>query len=165
MVNRIMTMLLWAFIGWFILTEFVFVEESSVNEQYRIPEPYYTATFHQYSGTDNLRAYLERKEWARAYEAGKFDCTEMSAFLEYRLENEGWHTVIVVADEFEGGGHCWLLVETKLNQYMPVEATSRVVVDYDNPKFKEYFNYNYTFETIYDAMDIGPTAFDWWNIE
>jgi hypothetical protein len=88
----------------------------------------------------------------------------MSAYIEWRLENEGYHTIIVCGDApFGGGYHAWLLVETSDDGYMPVEATTYDMVDWYDSYFDEYFEYDYSFETIHGALDYSQTEFDWWN--
>ena len=102
-------------------------------------------------------------EWYIPYEEGVFDCSEMSAYLEWYLENEGWNTIIVVGDSpFGPGFHAWLLVETSEGKYMPVESTTAEIVWWDDPYFDNYWIYDYTFETIQDALDYYETEFDWW---
>jgi len=102
-------------------------------------------------------------EWYIPYEEGVFDCSEMSAYLEWYLENEGWNTLIVVGDSPSGSGyHAWLLVETSEGAYMPVESITAEIVWWEDPYFDNYWIYDDTFETIQDALDYYETEFDWW---
>lgn len=89
----------------------------------------------------------------------------MSAHVEWKLENEGFHTSIVVGKALQGGDdqHAWLLVETSQGQYMPVEATRFDIVSWHNQYFDNYFEYDQQFETIEDALDYSYTEFDWWE--
>ena len=126
---------------------------------------YYASLAKQRYGVDDLDEYLHRWEWREiAYETGEFDCSEMSAYIERELENEGYHTVIV-AKTTPGGlsNHAWLLVETSAGEYMPVEATTYELVYWEHPKFDDYFVYDNEFETIQEAIEYSPTEFDWWN--
>ena len=126
---------------------------------------YYTPLEDQQYGVDNLEACLNRSWKKEVYEPSLFDCSEMSAFLEWYLENEGWHTVIKtgITPNDSGGKHAWLLVETSAGKYMPVEATQWSVVLWDNPYFDNYFEYSLMeFETIQEAWEYAPTEFDWW---
>lgn len=126
---------------------------------------YYATRSEQRYGVDDLAEYLNRWEWIKGtYEAGEVDCSEMSAYLEWELENEGYHTVIV-AKTTPGvlSDHAWLLVETSAGQYMPVEATTYEVVYWEHPNFDEYFVYDHEFETIQEALEHSPNEFDWWN--
>ena len=135
-------------------------------------EQYYGATFSYYYispveqrfGVYNLSDELYGLELFYPYEEDVFDCSEMSAYLEWYLENEGWHTTIILGDApFGGGYHAWLLVETSTDHYMPVESTTIEIVWWDDPYFDNYFTYEYEFETILDALAYSETEFDWWK--
>lgn len=124
---------------------------------------YYSKPAQEY-GVDNLVSELGGLEWTKTYQEGVFDCSEMSASLEQRLENEGWHTIIVVGNSPSGSGyHAWLLVETSADAYMPVESTDISVVLWSSPYFDNYFKYDRSFETIQDALAYSETEFDWWK--
>ena len=125
---------------------------------------YYTRLKQRY-GVDDLEEYLDRWEWTEGtYKANEFDCSQMSAYVERRLENEGYNTVIVAGDNPSGDGkHAWLLVETSEGKYIPVEATTISIVYWQNPYFDKYFEYDYEFETIHEALDSNPIEFTWWN--
>jgi len=126
---------------------------------------YYASLTKQRYGVDDLEEYLGRWQWVEgAYVAGQFDCSQMSAYLEWKLENEGYHTVIVAGEPPGGDGkHSWLLVETSDDHYMPVEATTYSIVYWWNPHFEEYFVYDYEFEMIHQALEYSPTEFNWWE--
>lgn len=126
---------------------------------------YYASLAKQRYGVDDLKEYLDRWEWIEgAYTMGVFDCSEMSAYLEWRLENEGYHTVIAVGEAPWGNGyHAWLLVEVEPEGYMPVEATTYDLVKWDDPYFDNYFVYEQIFETIHDALEYNYEEFDWWE--
>lgn len=116
-------------------------------------------------GVDDLEQYIQRWEWLEgAYVPDSFDCSQMSAYLEWKLENEGYHTVIVVGETpGEDGYHAWLLVETSAGKYMPVEATASSIVYWENTYFDDYFVYDYKFETIQEALAYSPVEFTWWE--
>ena len=128
-------------------------------------EFYYASLAKQRFGVYDLDEYLDRWEWIEGtYVKGVFDCSEMSAYIEWRLENEGYNTYIVCGESPWGGGyHAWLLVETSEGAYMPVEATEYDVVWWSDLYFDNYFEYDYLFETIRDALDYSYSEFDWWN--
>ena len=116
-------------------------------------------------GVYDLSDELSGLEWFRSYQEGVFDCSEMSAYLERYLENEGWHAKIVVGDSPYGSGrHSWLLVETSQGKYMPVESTNIEVVWWSDPNFDNYWIYDHKFETIQDALSYSQTEFDWWTV-
>ncbi len=125
---------------------------------------YYVKPEEQKFGVYDLEDELYGLEWIEPYQEGVFDCSEMSAYLEWHLENEGWNTVIVAGDSpFGSGKHAWLLVETSTDHYMPVESTNIEVVWWEDPYFDNYWTYDYVFETILDALAYSETEFDWWN--
>ncbi len=125
---------------------------------------YYVKPQQRY-GVDDLEEYLRRWQWAEgAYVANKFDCSEMSAYMERELENEGYHAIIVIGEApFGGGRHSWLLVETSVGEYMPVEPTAYSIVYWQAISFDNYFVYDYRFETIQDALEYQPDEFNWWE--
>lgn len=126
---------------------------------------YYSKPFEQKFGVYDLRDELQGLEWTEPYQEGVFDCSEMSACLEWYLENAGWNASIVLGDApFGEGYHAWLLVETSTGQYTPVECTTIGIVWWDNPYFDNYFIYHYRFETIQEAMSNFKFEFDWWEI-
>jgi len=126
---------------------------------------YYASLAEQRYGVDDLKEYLDRWEWSEgAYTGDVFDCSEMSAYLEWKLENEGYHTVIVAGEAPWGNGyHAWLLVEVEPEGYMPVEATTYDLVGWDDPSFDNYFVYELEFENIQDALEYSYEEFDWWE--
>lgn len=126
---------------------------------------YYASLAEQRYGVDDLQEYLERWEWIEgAYTADIFDCSQMSAYLEWKLENEGYHTVIAAGEAPWGDGkHAWLLVETSAGHYMPVEATAFRIVYWWEASFDNYFAYHYEFETIQQALGYSPLEFNWWE--
>lgn len=126
---------------------------------------YYVKPVEQRFGVYNLDNELDGLEWAQPYEAGVFDCTEMTAYLERYLENQGWHARIVLGDSpFGSGRHAWLLVETSEGKYMPVESTKIEIVWWSDPNFDNYWTYDHKFETINEASSYSETAFDWWTV-
>lgn len=124
---------------------------------------YYVKPEQKY-GVYDLSDWLKKWKWIKPYQEGVFDCSEMSAYLERKLENEGWHTKTVVGDSpFSSGRHAWLLVETSDGKYMPVESTNMDVVWWESPYFDNYFKYDRSFETIQDALKYDEAEFDWWE--
>ena len=127
---------------------------------------YYASLARPQYGTSDLRDYLSMWQWVPgAYKHGKFDCSEMAACLERNLEIVGFRTRIIAGDDPSGSGekHAWLLVETSPDKYMPVEATAYAMVEHGNPNLDNYFVYDYDFGTIQEALEIGPTEFNWWE--
>lgn len=125
---------------------------------------YYVKPEEQKFGVYDLEDELYGLEWLHSYQEGVFDCSDMSAYLERHLENEGWNAIIVAGDSpFGSGRHAWLLVEASTDQYMPIESTNIEVVWWSNPDFDDYFIYDYEFETIQEAIAYNENEFDWWK--
>ena len=126
---------------------------------------YYASLTEQRYEDSDLEEYLNRWQWTEeAYVADEFDCSEMSAYLEWKLENEGYNTVIVTGDSpFGVGKHAWLLVQTSTEGYMPIEPTTYSIVYWSDTYFDDYFVYDYEFENIQEALDYSPNEFDWWS--
>jgi len=126
---------------------------------------YYVKPEEQKFGVYNLDDELDGLEWTEPYQAGVFDCSEMSACLEWFLENRGWHVKIYLGDTpFGSGKHAWLIVETTEGKYMPVESTTLRVIWWSDPNFDNYWNYDHRFETIQDAIAYSESGYDWWEL-
>jgi hypothetical protein len=126
---------------------------------------YYDPLQKQRYDINYLRQCLGRWQWIKsAYEEFVFDCSEMSAYLEMKLENEGFHTIIAWGESPNGNGyHSWLLVEISEEKYVPVEATSVKLVNPTHQYYDEYFDYEFTFETIQDALAYSYEDYNWWD--
>lgn len=118
---------------------------------------YYSKPKKQSFGIDELREALHTFNWSLRYRAWEFDCSEMSAFLERYLENQGWNTSIAVGFE-----HAWLIVETTEGNYTPVEAQHLEIIYSDNEEYDNYFKYDYLLKNIYSAQDFAHDEFNWW---
>ncbi len=117
-------------------------------------------------GVDKLDQYLANYKWPLGkYQLNVFDCSEMAAYLEWRLENEGFNTLIATGKSPDGKAtkHAWLMVETSAGSYMPVEPTTVSVVRWSDPYFANYFTYERILKDIHEALALSDTEFDWWN--
>lgn len=94
----------------------------------------------------NLYDWLSDLPWA-PYEYGVYDCSEMSAYIEWLAENCGYHAVIGCGD-----AHCWVLVEG-----MAFEPTGQYWVDH-----RADLDY-YSPDVVYDSIPAGP-EWDWWRV-
>ena len=114
----------------------------------------------------DLQDYIWRWSWPQdAYTEDKFDCSEMSAYIERKLELEGFHTYIVVGPypEDETVRHAWLLVEIENEKYVPIEPTKFSIVYPGATYYAGYFKYDEIWEDITQACDWSSDDFDWWN--
>lgn len=125
---------------------------------------YYVKPKQQF-GIYNLDSFVRGRSWLKPYQEGVFDCSEMSATIEWELENAGFHTKIAVGETpgKPGTHHAWLLVETEVGKYTPVETTGLFAVWPGSSYFNDYFKYDRIFETIQEALAYSPTEFDWWE--
>lgn len=142
--------------------------QMTVNKEYveQTKFYFYYVRKEQRYGVSNVREYLEQWDWKEdAYVEGEFDCSQMSTYLEWKLENEGYHTIIVGGDSPTGSAnkHAWLLVETAEGKYTPIEATALSIVNWKSPDYYNYFEYEFQFETIQEALSYSPTEFNWWE--
>lgn len=116
-----------------------------------------------------LTFFLENREWVAEYEGGVFDCSEMSAFMERELENDGWLTRIVTGDNPAGKNekHAWLLVAVVINGTwleIPIETTSHArIITPESPYYLNYFEYSYAFQNICEALAFDYEEFNWWE--
>ncbi len=83
---------------------------------------YYFYRGRQVRDPELLEHYIEDYQWTRAYRENYWDCSEMSAYLEWFLENKGFHTIFCWDEE-----HMWLLVETD-DGWIPIGSTERGLV-------------------------------------
>jgi len=90
-----------------------------------------------------MQEYLANSEWIDDYEAGSWDCSQMSSYMEYMLENCGYHVVIRHADvEGEDYGHAWILVEFEQG-WLAYECTGRYWVYPNEAVARSYEPYSY----------------------
>ncbi|MBU2595013.1 MAG: hypothetical protein KKG02_10800 [Candidatus Edwardsbacteria bacterium] len=102
-------------------------------------------------GLENLKDVLNFK-WLKSYEPNEFDCSEMSAFLEYWLERNGFNADIVLDLT-----HSWVVVEVEPSNWIHVEATGV------NPSIITERKYIRRLKDIYDAMNYFRDECDWWK--
>ena len=126
---------------------------------------YYDSLKKRRYGVNYLQECLDRWQWIKsAYEEHVFDCSEMSAYLEMKLENEGFHTIMAWGESPNGDGyHTWLLVETSPEKYMPLEATSVKMINSSHKYYDKYFEYDNTFESIQEALEYYYEDYNWWE--
>ncbi|MHC1566938.1 MAG: hypothetical protein ACXQTD_04275 [Candidatus Syntropharchaeia archaeon] len=97
------------------------------------------------------------------YEKSVFDCSEMSAYTEWYLENHGFRADIVV-NRFPTGNHAYVIAYVDGGVY-PIETTTEPLHFYTNSSYCLYIHYKKRFETIYDAVDYaGIDEWDWWAV-
>ena len=148
-----------------------------------IPDNYYSQPC-ELPTDQSMQEYLANSDWLDDYDVGGWDCSQMAVYMEFMLENCGYHTVIREADmEGEQYGHAWILVEFKQG-WLAYECTGRYWVYPDEATAKSYDPYGTVhwnpskydagvqYESIYDIWDgykwygNGEAAFlkecGWW---
>jgi len=148
-------------VGWFASYQYAYNQAEMSRFEF-----YYAGLTKQRYGVDKVESFLDGWYWITGtYAEGEFDCSEMSAYIEWRLENAGFHTIIVTGQSPSNpeAKHAWLLVETSSGKYMPVEATEYALVKWQNQYFDQYFDYDHSFETILEALDYQYDDFNWWE--
>jgi len=149
-----------------------------------IPEEYYSQGC--MLPTDmSMQEYLADSRWTDdyQYEANAWDCSQMAAYMEWMLENCGYHVVIRLADvEGKENGHAWILVEFEQGM-LAYECTGRYWVypskeigrSYNSDSYNPSMYYaGIEYESIYNIRDDykgyidGEEAFleefGWWII-
>lgn len=136
-----------------------------------IPANYYTGIC-TISPDVSVLESLTDYHWAEEYKRGGWDCSQMSAAMEQRLENCGYNTVIQMGDS-----HAWILIElpkgivikeTLLGTYTTpsegwyiYECTGRFFVTSD---IDWDYTAEYQFEDIYAVEDFYNDG-GWSNFE
>lgn len=125
-----------------------------------IPDDYYNQT--SSPSNASIMNELRNWKWNREYEINVFDCSDMSAYLEYYLENRGFNTTICTGDH-----HAWILINIDDTE-IAYETTGCYFV-YNDP---EYYSPDKKYNTIYDLHEYylgfyyGQESFDeeyaWW---
>jgi hypothetical protein len=145
-----------------------------------IPEPYYVKPERSVPSTypGVKQVLMARDHWGN-YEMDEFDCSEMAAYIEWKLENNGIDAKICRADNFlsSGIGHAWVAVDLPLSRRCFIEATAMkgtygipkyAIIrgnDRDIDAYMNYSNYDAIFEDVYEASKYyGSTQeWDWWG--
>ena len=139
-----------------------------------IPDPYYRETGHNVTNRSELIHILPL--FTDRYQEDYFDCSEMSAFIEWYLEGHGVDTVIVTGErdqphnistggfEYEkgAGDHAWIVANVSGKSILIEPTLARVV-----PKsLEKYYLNDATYADIYDAVSSSRSVgeYDWWEV-
>jgi len=139
-----------------------------------IPDPYYRDTGHNVADRSELIHILPL--FTDTYQEDYFDCSEMSAFIEWYLEGHGVDTVIVTGErnqphnisaggfEYEkgAGDHAWIISNVSGGRVLIEPTLARVV-----PKSLErYYFADNTYNDIYDVVGSSRSVveYDWWTV-
>lgn len=119
------------------------------------------------------------------YSLGEFDCSEMAAFMEWYLQNKGFHVQTYIGHQDEavrGYAHAWLAVDVITstgNDTIYVDPMSGANITTNgvlqcgiismycrnDSLYDWYSQHNYVFEDIFDfvARTGLENEIDWWN--
>ena len=133
-----------------------------------IPDPYYLDKSRFQNTHDEVKRLLGMG-FITPYQCSSFDCSEMAAYIEWKLECHNVTAYIATRDNWQDGyGHAWVIVPLRGGKYLAIEPTVSAtegslgaeMIKYE-PK---YFVYDQRFEDIYEAsMFFGVEEWDWWN--
>ena len=133
-----------------------------------IPDPYYLPKSRFQNTHDEVKRLLG-KGFITPYQCSSFDCSEMAAYIEWKLECHNVTAYIATRDDWQDGyGHAWVIVPLRGGKYLAIEPTVSAtegslgaeMITYE-PK---YFVYDQLFEDIYGASEFfGVEEWDWWN--
>jgi hypothetical protein len=116
----------------------------------------------------SLEAWLWQKEWPIEYKENDFDCSKMTTFLEWALENSGYTARIVTGTIYDEGArydHAW--VEVKENAKWRIIETTTLKFASDSSIYHAVRRY----DDIYDLAiklcafdkDYFDREFAWWK--
>ena len=133
-----------------------------------IPDPYYLGKTNFQNTPDEVQRLLG-KGFFMSYACSSFDCSEMAAYIEWKLECHNVTAQIATKDDWEDGyGHAWVIVPLRGGNNLAIEPTISAMegslgaemITYD-PK---YFVCDHLFDDIYGASEFfGVEEWDWWN--
>lgn len=134
-------------------------EDLGVSERYSIPEPYYTDTERGIKDIRELKTALKQIKHIQDYEVRVYDCSEMSAYTEYILENKGFNVTIL-----SNGKHAWLAVHDIADRGdVHIECTRR-----PHPGLKTVTTYTKSYRDIYAACgrsaNMSCPSWNWWHL-
>jgi len=125
-----------------IVNDVIKTEESlSISERYGIPELYYLDVGGRGKNISELREVLKEIKYPHGYEECVFDCSEMSSYAEWFLENKGFNTSILANETW---GHAWISVyvdgeNVNIECIPPVRITSYEKYDYPEDVYVDIY--------------------------
>jgi len=149
-----------------------------------IPTGYYNVhRYPRYPNTEaGLLSFMETFHQFREYTLNVYDCSEMSACLEWALTGSGFEAYIAVGDapwDPSLGAHAWVLVNTE-DGWRAVEAADPVLFPKLQPKrlhgvvyagdagASAYYNgwdnrYTDIYDVVRDYTGSGVEQWNWWD--
>lgn len=108
-----------------------------------------------------VKEWLTAAEWVKPYELNSWDCSEMSAYTEWVLENCGYESMIRLQQIDDYRDHAFVMVRID-GEWKAYESVTREFMSY-----KLSLIYTIEYPTIYDLFQhLTPTRFyfeyGWW---
>lgn len=132
-------------------------EEVTVkDERVTLEPPAYILADHRPKTYVQLHNDLERiPDPPYPYKLPVYDCSEMSAFMEYQLEAKGYDTTISCSTTL---GHAWVTVHNIIdNNGVDIECIPPIYIK------PVHHTIEYSYENITEALNGPyPNEFDWW---
>lgn len=129
-----------------------------------MPEPYYSDVPVRIESPEAIAEIISEVNYSAMYVEDKFDCTEIAAHAEWRLENMGIETKLVMTEE-PNPAHMFILCNTSQG-WVPIETCydDGIATPVSDP---EDWHYNYTmaFESLQEIHELTGcnTHGNWWN--
>lgn len=153
-----------------IIVSVLFGQTPFQSEMGTIPNPYYTYNSSYENKTyGDLNRFIDNFEyptkltWSLTPISIKaFDCSESSAYLEWALENKGFHAFIATS---RGQHHAWVVVkDIKVSE----NETKEFAIESTTLKITQckarYRSYDSLYDTIYEVLEHHPySECNWWN--
>ncbi len=128
---------------------------------------YYSSSQYEQPEIDKLESLLKEVEShvpfgkVGVYKEDYFDCSEMSAYIEYYLEQKGYQaSIFIIPNE-----HAWVMVYTT-EGWIPIETTNLFIATPTNCKnFSMYSEAGSRYDSIGEIWDEveNISEFDWWD--
>jgi len=126
----------------------------------QVPHGYYSTNFFpEYGNTvEDLKAFLSKLKIPHKYERGVFDCSEISAYVEWALEDAGFDAYIVLAED-----HAWNMVKVAGATYYVDMSSGKPYIFKSDKRYPKIVK---VFKNIYEAVDYYHSVkeWDWWSV-
>ena len=143
--------------------------ESKLRLYEQVPHGYYSTNFfpEHRNTVEDLKAFLSKLKLPHKYERGVFDCSEISAYVEWALEDAGFVAYIVLGEVDFGGDtkriHAWNMVKVAgATYYIDMSSGKPHIFKSD----KHHLKIIKVFKNIYEAVEYYHSVkeWDWWSI-
>ena len=126
----------------------------------QVPHGYYSTNFFlEYRNTvEDLKTFLSKLKLPHKYERGVFDCSEISAYVEWALEDAGFDAYIVLAED-----HAWNMVKVAGATYYVDMSSGKPYIFKSDKRYPKIVK---IFKNIYEAVEYYHSVkeWDWWNV-